>query len=112
MVKGFWRGGNPAGAGGIGVALCSGLSRTRRLRRCRRRHPRPPLRAALWWLPGRDGGMVVLVEQRDGLVSCGHPFDRVVRIEWRLAGKHRARDRQQAIADTAQSAAVAVTAFA
>ena len=56
--------------------------------------------------------MVVLVEQRDGLVSCGHPFDRVVRIEWRLAGKHRARDRQQAIADTAQSAAVAVTAFA
>jgi hypothetical protein len=56
--------------------------------------------------------MVVLVEHRDGLMSCGHLFDRVVRIEWRPAGEHRARDRQQAIADTAQSAAVAVTAFA
>jgi hypothetical protein len=56
--------------------------------------------------------MVVLVEHRDGLVSRGHLFNRVVRIEWRPAGEHRARDRQQAIADTAQSAAVAVTAFA
>ena len=56
--------------------------------------------------------MVVLVEPRDGLGSCGHLSDRIVRIERGPAGEDRARDRQQAIANTAQGAAVAVTAFA
>src|SRR5215472_14733581 len=43
---------------------------SRRLRRCRKRHPRPRLCAALWQAPGRDGGMVaVAVEQRDGLLA-------------------------------------------
>ena len=45
-------------------------------------------------------------------MSCGHLSDRVVGIERGLADEHRARDRQQAIADAAQGAAVAVTAFA
>ena len=39
---------------------------SRRVRRCRKRHPRPRLRAALWRAPGRDEGMAVSIEQRDG----------------------------------------------
>src|SRR5215831_6214221 len=68
--------------------------------------------AVLWRGPGRDGGMAVSVEQRDGFLSCSHPFDRVVGIKLRLAGEHRAGNRQQAVGDAAQRTAVAVTAFA
>src|SRR5579863_8668010 len=50
---------------------------SRRLRRCRKRHPRPRLRAALWQAPSRDGGMAAVpVEQRDGL--CAHAAARLV----------------------------------
>ena len=39
---------------------------SRRLRRCRKRHPGQRLRAALCPSAGRDEGMAVAVEQRDG----------------------------------------------
>ena len=74
-----------------------------------KRHPGQRLRAALCRSAGRDEGMVVAVEQRDGS-CCGGAFGGVAGVEDDLALQQRAGDREQAIADCPQRTAVAMTA--
>ena len=81
---------------------------SRRLRRCRKRHPRPRLRATLWPARRRD--------DRFGwttgwLLAYGCSPTGTVGIKRCLVGEHGAGDGEQAVGDAAQGAAMAVTAL-
>ena len=75
MIKHFWRGGNPEGAGSEGIPVGHERSPALGLVEdhsgsgllCLKGPPRRHLRTALWQAPGRDAGMVTTVEHRDVL---------------------------------------------
>src|SRR3954468_6663769 len=86
---------------------------SRRLRRCRKRHPGPRLRAALCPRAGRDEGMPA-VEQRDGTIrpAAADSVRLIAGIEQRLAFEERAQDIEQSIADGAQRSCVTMATAA
>src|ERR1700704_1659344 len=95
------------------AALAAVQDASRRLRRCRKRHPGQRLRTALCRAAGRDEGMAAQSNKgigRSRRHSCLRT--RIVGIEQRLPLEQRAQDIEQSIADAAQRPGVAVPAAA
>ena len=75
------------------------------------RHPGQRLRAVLCRVTGRDGGMSVLVEQRDCVGSCGDGLAEIG-IEQCLPLQEDAGEGEQPVGDAANGTAMGVAALA